>query len=288
MRRGIAMVMVMLMTLSLWAAEAAFKSSFAKPPAAARKALKATVGKSFKEGFVFVDGHYLEPPYTVERYGTALRINGVIVSSEIVPWIDFVKTQAGVTVSKTETAPAEEPEEEPEPEEEDEELFDDETESSLDDLFDDDPAPAKKSATKKRKASRPKPKKPTVTVSYTFDGEFVPNETTKAYVAKINQARERIDKHLRAGGYYCFGSKYTPIMGDAGAARQMLEKLPELMRDCSKPEMFSSSAFSAGFAYMPQALLNDLYRNRHAYTRLIERRKQLQEEKKWTSILGGR
>lgn len=270
----------------------AFTSSFQKPPAAAAKALKATVGTSFKEGIVFIDGKYLPPPYKVERYGTVLRINGIQVTGELISWNEFVKTQSGVTVSKSESAPAAEtsapePAPEPEPEEEAEE---DDSESSLDDLFDDEPTPkkaAKKPAAKRRPAARPQPKKPTVTVSYSFDGEFVPNDQTKAFVDKINLARTRLDKHLRAGGYYCFGSKYQPISGDAGAARHLLDKLPEIMRDSSSPEIFRSKAFSAGFAYMPESLLTDLYRNRYAYTVLLQRRKALEEDRKWRSILSG-
>ena len=294
MRRILIVSAVMGLVASLTAAPVAsapaFASSFQKPPAAAAKALKATVGTSFKEGIVFVDGRYLPPPYKVDRYGTVLRINGVQVTGELIPWNEFVKTQSGVTVSKSESEPAEEtPASEPEPEPEEELEEEDDSESSLDDLFDDEPTPkkAKKPAAKRRTASRPKPKKPTVTVTYSFDGEFVPNDQTKAYVDKINRARTRLDKHLRAGGYYCFGSKYQPISGDSGAARHLMEKLPEIMRDSSSPEAFRSKAFSAGFAYMPENLLADLYRNRYAYTVLIQRRKAMQEDRKWTSLLGG-
>ena len=38
---------------------------------------------------------------------------------------------------------------------------------------------------------------------------------------------------------------------------------------------------------MPENLLADLYRNRYAYTVLIQRRKAMQEDRKWTSLLGG-
>ena len=135
----------------------AFTSSFQKPPSASLKALRATVGKPFKEGYVFIDGRYLPPPYKVERWGTVLRINGVQVTSEIVPWDEFVKTQTGVTATKSESPlsddiGAAEPEPEPEPEPE-EEIDDDD--SSLDDLFDDDPAPKKKKPAKRPCSTRP-------------------------------------------------------------------------------------------------------------------------------------
>lgn len=289
MGRILGIIMVALMALGTLAApQTQVQSSFAKPPAAAAKALRATVGKPFSSGFVFVDGRYLPPPYTVERYGTVIRINGVQVTSEIVPWDEFVKTQSGVTKSESVSEVPSTPEPEPEPEIEEEEEEDD-SESSLDDLFDDDPSPKKKSSSpKKRKSTyRPKPKKPTVTVTYSFSGDFEPNERTKAYLDKVNQMRTRIDKHLRAGGYYFFGSRYSAISGDAGAARPLLAKLPELLRDNPNREAFQTAAYGAGFAYMPRALVTDLHRNRYLYPELISRRKAMQEEAKWATILGG-
>ncbi len=287
MRRMLIALVAAMLAVALEAAPAtpAFTSSFTKPPAASLKALKATIGKPFKTGFVFIDGKYLPPPYTVARYGTTIRINGVQVTGEIIPWEDFIKTQEGVTMSKTESAaPAEPAAEEPEPEFEEEE--DDDSDSSLDDLFDDEPAPKKvKKAAPKRRA-KPKPRKPTVTVSYSFNGQFTPNEKTKAYVARINKERTRIDKNLRSGGYYFFGSRYSAMSGDAGAARPLLEKLPDIMRDSSTPEAFRSALFSAGFSYFPRGLMTDIYRHRYEYPRLLERRKVLEEERKWTSILG--
>lgn len=263
----------------------AFTSSFQKPPSASLKALRATVGKPFKEGYVFIDGRYLPPPYKVERWGTVLRINGVQVTSEIVPWDEFVKTQTGVTATKSESPlsddiGAAEPEPEPEPEPE-EEIDDDD--SSLDDLFDDDPAPKKKKPAK-RKTYKPKPKKPTVTVTYSFDGEFTPNEKTKAYVDKINKERTRVDKGLRSGGYFCFSSKYSTVTGDAGAAKHIMEKLPGLMKNYSDLESFSAAVNAAGFSYLPPALVNDLFKNRIVYPQLMKRIKDAEEERKWMSI----
>ena len=74
-------------------AQANSKSAFATVPKQALVELKATVGKPFSAGLVFINGKFLDPPYKVERYGTALRINGIQVTNEIVPWTEFPKTQ---------------------------------------------------------------------------------------------------------------------------------------------------------------------------------------------------
>ena len=142
--------LILLLSFSAVAAPepAAKRAAFATVPKQALVELKATVGKPFSAGLVFVNGKFLDPPYKVERYGTALRINGIQVTNEIVPWTEFLKTQPGARVEKVETpqsadAPAAEPApaaEEPEAEE----SYD--SSDDIDDLFDDDPKPKKKAA----------------------------------------------------------------------------------------------------------------------------------------------
>lgn len=288
-----------ILSLSLFGAPAKpqgplVKNTFPKPPAAAAQALKVTVGKPFTAGFVFIDGKYLPPPYKVERYGTVIRINGCQVTREIVPWSEFVKTQSGVTVTKTETPAGgddlwgdDADSSEPEAEEEEEEEEVDDSASTLDDLFDDEPA-AKKPAAKKKPAKKSKPKakkKPVAKASYSFDGEFAPNEKTKALVEKINLARTKIDTQLRSGGYFFFGSRYSTMNGDAGAAKRILDKLPEVMKKYSDREAFGSALRSVGLTYFPVALNDDLFRNRIDYLQLMERRKNDQQQNQWQKMM---
>ena len=130
------------------------EASFQPNPKGAVKALKVTRGKPFKTGLVFIDGKYIPPPYTIERYGLVLRVNKIQATNPVIPWEEFIKTQEGVTVSKTTTggtsdAATDAPEPEPEPEI----LSDDD--DPLADLFDDEPS-SKKSSPKKP-AYKPRP-----------------------------------------------------------------------------------------------------------------------------------
>ncbi len=265
---------------------------FERQPAEAAPALKATIGKPFTAGYVFIDGKYLSPPYKVERYGTVIRINGLQVTNPIVPWEEFIKTQSGATVTKSEAPaeePAPEPEPEPEPEESDDDLdFDDDSDSSLDDLFDDEPAaPKKKKAVAKpKRRAAPRPKKPAVSVTYSLDGDFAPNERSRALVAKINAVRTRIDGQLRKGGYFCFGSRYSSVSGDASASGRIIAKLPDVMRRNANREAFGAALRQAGLSFFPMPLVDDLFRNRVDYIRLSERLKSEQEKNKWQSLLG--
>lgn len=210
--------------------------AFPTVPKASAKALGVTRGKPFTSGLVFVDGKYVKPPYVVERWGTGLRINGRKISGEIIGWSEFIKTQAGVKVTKTvapvaPTAPAVEQTED---------------ESSLDDLFDDAEKGAKKDVKKSARASY-KPAQPSVT--YSFDGEFVPNATTKALVEKINVARTDIDKKLRLGGFFFFGDGYSRVAGDAGTAWKILKALPEAQRDNESAAALASALRDKGLSF---------------------------------------
>lgn len=268
-------------------------SSFDAPSVQSLKALKATSGRPFSSGYVFVDGRYISPPYKVQRYGTVIRINGVQVTGEIVPWNEFIKTQEGVKSSTSETpAPAAPAAPEPVAEQSEEAAEEPEeiggNDLSLDDLFADEPAPKKKKDVKKRTVSRPKPKPKKVVpaVVYTFDGEFKHNAKTQSYLKTINTERTKIELVLRKGGYYFFGSRYPAMSGDAGTALYLIEKLPPAMKANGSCDSFCNLLRSAGLNYMPAPLMEDLYRNRIGYIMLERRIKADKEAREWAKLLG--
>ena len=125
-----------------------------------------------------------------------------------------------------------------------------------------------------------------MTTTYTLEGEFVPNETTKALVAKINQSRTDVDALLRQGGFVCFGSDYTRVTGDAGTTKMLLMKLPEMMKTCKSASELRQAVRSSGFTFMPDELCRDLYQNRVDYIKFLERQKAIKEEAELKSLLG--
>ena len=265
---------------------AAKRTAFATVPKQALVELKATVGKPFSAGLVFVDGKFLDPPYKVERYGTALRINGIQVTNEIVPWTEFLRTQPGARVEKVETpqsadAPAAEPApaaEEPEVEE----SYD--SSDDIDDLFDDDPKPKKK-ATKKTAARRPVKTAPPPATTIVFDGEFKPNDKTKHMVARINKERTRVETTLRNGGSYFFSARSMPISVDRLPTEMLLSSLPDVMKSSTSFEQFSSAARAKGLTFISDKVMRDLFRNRLDYIRLQARAKAVKEGGKWGTTL---
>ncbi len=266
------------------AAYAAAKGAFEPVPKQALTELKATIGKPFSAGMVFIDGKYVPPPYRVERYGTSFRINKQKITGEVIPWDEFLKTQSGVRIERTETpgspaAPAPVVQEE-QPEEAD--YGDD-----FDDLFDDDPKPkkAKKSAPR---VARTRPVGPKVETKVIFDGVFHHNAKTKAMLARLNKMRTNIEIALRKGGACFFGSNYGTVRADSAPAQLFLENMPAIMRSSSSFEAFASSARAKGIVFLSEEVLRDLYRNKIDYIKLQERARKVEEERKWNALLNNR
>ena len=113
--------------------------AFEKVPDAARVALKGARGKPVRKGFVFVNGHYLPPPYVVARYGTAIFVNNVQVTGQVVPWKSFLATQPGnePAVTPAPAAPAKKA-------------------TAIDDLFDDGGTSAQQEAAAKPAFTKPR------------------------------------------------------------------------------------------------------------------------------------
>jgi len=250
-------------------------------PKEAVKALQITKGKPCKTGVVFMDGKYIAPPYVVKRYGTAIMINDVQVTAPLVAWDEFVKTQSGVQVTRTETPAAVMPEPVEEPEVE-ESVEDD----PLADLFDDDPKPAAKKSPAKKKRVR-KPPKPTVTTTYSMEGDFVMNDASKALVEKINRYRTDVNARLMKGGFIFFGSNYSRVSGEARETKRLLETLPGLMRTCTSGSQLFAELRGKNFFYLTEPIANDLYRNKYLYPQIEAHARQLGENDKLDSLMRG-
>ena len=266
---GVAMALV-------FASSAAF--GMQEIPKASAKALGVTRGKPFSSGVVFIEGKYLPPPYVVERWGNGIRINSTPVTGQIVNWNEFLKTQKGVKVVKTETVTAAPPPAAASPA-----PSSDDDDTSLDDLFDDEPKPKKA----KKAAKKPAGPRKVTTTKVEFDGEFEMNAASQKMVARINSRRTVIDQKLRAGGFVFFGSDYAGTSGDAATAKKIIAVLPEAMQTATSEAQLSSICRSHGLSFLSAPIIADLFENRDGYVRLVERRRKMAEEAKWNNMLNG-
>ena len=255
--------------------------AFPSVPRASANALGVTKGKSFDGGVVFINGKYLPPPYVVERWGTGLRINRRKVTGQVIDWTEFLKTQSDVTVSRSASARSSAPEPvelAPEPG-----SGQDESDSALDDLFDDDG--------KKPKVRKPAVRKPAASadesaVTYSLSGDFVPNEASKNLLARINATRTEIDRLLRMGGFVCFGDGYHRVSGDARTAERLLALLPDIMQHSESEAAFKAAVREAKLEFLTESLCEDLYASRIDYRQLRERLSQLKGNRDLERKLG--
>ena len=280
------------------------QTPFRRQPSIAAKSLKVTATQPFTAGFVFVNGKYIPPPYKVERYGTVIRVNGVQVTDPIVPWDEFLRTQnlREVQVEPKSEAEVEESKPEAETEESKSEVEVEESKSEveeegdvaniddIDDLFESSTAPAVARAVQTHVESKPAAKAPaphpkSLAATMEIDGEFVLNDKARALLARINSVRKEIDAQLRKGGYYCFMNDAPWLTGDQTHARRLIEKLPDVMKNCSEENEFLQGAREAGLTYLPTRVLKDFSRNRIDYPLLMERRKAWKEGDQWKKAL---
>ncbi len=239
--------------------------AFEKVPDEARLALKGTRGKPVKAGFVFVNGHYLKPPYTVARYGTAIFINNEQVTDQIVPWRTFLATQPGGSQAIKPAAapkPAAQTTASKAP--------------SIDDFFEDAPAsPPAKPATASASSAGPS----------SVTDEFAHNEKSKAMVKRINDMRTDISRRLRNDQMLFFGSRYPRVTVPKRLSRDLLAVMPEAIRDASDGADLAMRMRTKGFVFLGQETCMDIIENRADYPALIERRRQIKEEESFQKLL---
>ena len=265
-------------------------------PKAAEKALGTSYAKtstggklSIRTGMVFLNGHYLKPSYRVERRGNGLFVNGRQIPGKTVDWQEFIKTQAGAKRNETviePVAPAPEAASEPAPEPEAPAVEESDDDISLDDLFEDNPKPKKKAAKKAAavKKTPPAPRKPTVVVTYEFEGEFQPNEATDKLVAGLDKDRRKIENLLNAGRFVFFGDRYSQVSGDAEA---LIKQLPGLLKSSSSGADLFAKVRAAGIYFLSEMICADLYEHQADYIQMQQQYREWQKDRENDKLLNG-
>ena len=230
--------------------------TFEKVPDAARTALKGSRGRPVRKGFVFVNGHYLAPPYTVARYGTAIFVNNVQMTDQIVPWKAFLATQPGnaPAAASAPSAPAKKT-------------------TEIDDLFDDDNSSAKAKPTSAK------------TEKTGGDEAFELNARANQLLKRINDYRTDVNRRLLNGETCFFGKGYPRVDVPQRLGNRLLNALPEAMRDATDGTDLCNRMRGQGFVFFTANLCADLIENRADYTALIERRRKVKEDEDLKKML---
>ena len=250
-------------------------SSFEKVPDQALSTLRIAKGKAISTGMVFVNGKLLSGPYVVSRYGTAIRVNRDQVTGQIVPWQQFtVSAGSGRTVAPRQPAPAPVPAPAPAKP----------AASSVDDLFDDDPVPAKPAAA----APAPAPAAPAASAAPPESfGEYADTPRSKALLKRINDYRTDVDRTLRGDGVYFFGLRHSPVRVESRLAKELMAILPDALREADDARQLYDILRRKGVTYLPPAACVDLMRDRTLYLKIRDRLREIKEEQSFRKMLGG-
>lgn len=250
-------LVALLMVATAWADS----SGFEKVPAQAMTELKGARGKKLDTGLVFVNGHYLKPPYVVARYGTAIYVNDIQVTDQIVPWRNFLATQEGYVAPTKPAAPAT-PAAPAAPAASEA--------KSLDDLFDD---AAPEPEAQPKPAAEPAAAAPQEELKIAFK----PNAHTAELLKRIDAARTDVQRKLREGNACFFGANYARVIIEQRLVKPMMAVLPEGMGEANNAEELESILRRGGIVFLHRRVCKDLLDHRADYLQLRQRRKDLLE-----------
>ena len=277
-------VAIGLIGLLVAVAEAAVRD-FEEVPASANKYLKAVKGKPIRTGMVFVNGHYMKPPYTLMRSGTALFVNhGTQITGQVVPWKAFLATQSGVIAAQQAAAQAAAAQPVVAPKRTTPKPTRPAVVQDVDDLFDDKPpAPAPAPSVS---ASPVAPRSTALSeAEEAADASFKPNEHTQILLKRINNRRSYFDRKLREGNMIFFGSRYSPVTVEPRLVRSLLAVLPEAMREAEDGAQLYAALRSKGIVYLSREVCDDLVENRQDYRQVIEHRKTITKDDELRKLL---
>jgi hypothetical protein len=242
--------------------------------AEAIEALGVTTGTPKRNGFVFIEGRYLPPPYTVSRKGNAIFINRIQVEQPIA-WTAEALTPSAIPTPKKVEPPKKEESEKPSifsPASETPELVavpesqvvtpEPQVGKTLDALFNE---PATNSVAG-NDASTPDKKTPQVVLTQKQKVEFR---------QKLDAIRLRFELGLGQGEIYFFSSKNGRLNGTYGTARALFMVLPEAVRYAQSPQDLLSKLYQGGVSFLDINACTDLYKHKLNFTVLIARREMI-------------
>ena len=249
-------------------------------PEEAIDALGTTEGTQQSKGFVFVEGRYIAPPYTVSRKGNGIFVNRIQVEQPFA-WMAETLTIAALPPTKK---PAEE-------------VKKSDVDSSLE-------VPALEPAEDFMTASvlppaevKPVDKPEGKGLDLLFgDGSAKPATEEKKAVPvvltqkqknelrhKLDAIRLRFEIGLAQGEFFLFNDKNGRINGTYGTAKTLFAVLPEAVRYSKSPQDLMSRLNQGGVNFLDINACSDLYRNKFNFMLLNDRRRaiEINEEKKY-------
>ncbi len=231
--------------------------------------LGTTLGQPSMSGFVFIEGRYIKPPYTVTRRGNAIFINRIQIEQPVAWPRNVAPAPAAARAIDADgdfepiTPDAAQPES-PQPVAADAQA---KVVQSIDDLFaddDDDPAPA------------PQPAAPAPAQAATSPEE---REREKALVIEsLERIRSGYEQALARGEIFFFGQRHNRVNGTYGTARTLIEVLPSALRYAESPLDLQNKLRQGGVYFLDIGICGEVFRHKNTFPLLEERLRRIKAD----------
>ena len=271
-------------------------------------ALGSTYGTPQMNGFVFIEGRYVPPPYTVTRKGNGIFVNRIQIEQPV-SWALFLAAAEGAVEPRKKAvdadgdfeavapdaakpaapaAPAAAPAA-PAP-------AAPKAVKSIDDLFADDAAAAPAAAPAKAGDAEQEPApaaaaeaaKPDAPAPAPAPAEAAPSSAVRRAPEDVRRLKEELrtkldgvrkgyELALGRGEVFFFSERHSRLNGTYGTARTLLGVLPAALRQAQSPMDLMQRLNQGGVYFVDIAICSALYRNKMAFPLLDERLRRIEE-----------
>ena len=235
-------------------------------------------------GFVFIEGRYLPPPYTVSRKGNGLFINR-IQFEQPVAWSRFDASDAsGGSVSPKKSVDADGDFQEvgqvaakPAAVENRAAPEKPKTVKSIDDLFADEKeaAPAaKQPAAQASSAVAPQPAPAQPAAQRTPEDVKRQKDELRT---NLDNLRKGYEQALARGEVFFFGLRHSRLNGNYGTARTLMGVLPNALRQAQSPQDLLQRLNQGDIYFVDSGICTALFKNKNTFPMLEERLRNIEE-----------
>ncbi|HRU69920.1 MAG TPA: hypothetical protein P5111_02470, partial [Kiritimatiellia bacterium] len=238
--------------------------------------LGTTHGKPCMGGFVFVDGRYLSPPYTVTRRGNAIFINRVQVEQPVA-WPRQATPASALTAPRAIDADGDfemvTPDvAQPESVQPAAEAKHEKAVKSIDDLFADEDEPvtaAPQPAARQPELAAPAPPAGT-------SDDRTPDKTK--VIEGLDRIRAGYEQALMRGEIFFFGQRHNRVNGTYGTARTLMGVLPKALRYAESPADLLNRLKQGGVYFLDLNMCGELFKHKNTFPLLEERLRKIEAD----------
>lgn len=234
--------------------------------------LGTTAGTPQMSGFIFIDGRYLPPPYTVTRRGNGIFINRILAEIPL-PWprgaTGAPALKAGDALDADGDfeviAPLQQAPQQAAPATTAPKVI-----QSIDDLFGDDddtptptppPPPTQTPAPTEKLLAQPP--------------AALPQEREQTIEA-LDRTRQSYEQAIAKGEIFLFGKRHNRVNGTYGSARTLLGVLPRALRYATSAQDLQMRLQQGGIHFLDITICHELYKNKTTFPLLEERLKRIE------------